>query len=321
MKLIIMILSSLFTLSIYTSTTFSAEYPNRSVTLTIATPPGNSVDVMGRTFLNYLKKSYNFDNMIVLNLPGASTSIGTNKVLSEKADGYTLLFASIDQVAAYNGLKAANYNMTEDFIPIAIIASGPFALITQPGKYKDFKDFVQQNQGKELTVGGVGYSGSTNFVSMEVLKTNNIKGRIIPYTSVPQLLSDVMEGRIDFMHITVQSGIKLVEAGKLQALAVTSNTRSKYLPEIPTYKEASGKSIEKYFWKGLFVKKGTSTEIVNSLREKTEKIKADPQFISDANKLSIDVAPKMSFNETLAFLKNEQKEFAKISIEFNIIRQ
>ena len=298
------------------------EYPKeKTLNVIVATPPGNSVDAAARIYVEFLKKEYNYNNIVVINLPGAATTIGTKKVLTEESDGYTILFASVDQVSASQSLNSANFNMAKDFVPVSIVASGPFAFATQKGKYKDLNDFVEQNKNREVTFAGIGYSGATNFVSMHVLNSLGIKSRVIPYNSIPQILTDVMEGRVDLIHITVQSGNGLVTSGKLDALAVTSTTRSKYLPNVPTYKEASGIEVSKLFWKGVFVKTGTPQNIVNDLKTSTEKVKAQPEFIEAMHKIAIDVTKNTTIKENIEFIEAENKTFSNLMKTYNMQKQ
>ena len=244
-----------------------ADYPNRPVKIIVTFPPGGTSDVMARMLADELSKSLK-QSFIVENIGGAGGTIGTERALKLPADGYTLIQTGVGQNAVAHGLDPAlKYNSLSDFIHLSQVHSGPNVLVVNPStpfrSVRDVVDFARKNPGRL----DYGYThAASGHMAMELFKqTAGIFMTGIPYRGGGPMLNDILAGTIPMMFINQDAALPHVRAGKLRALAVTSEQRNALYPDVPTIAESGFKGFEALSWSGMSVAKGTPQPIVDKL--------------------------------------------------------
>ena len=242
-------------------------WPSRPVKIIVPFPAGGTSDLMGRLIADQLSKALK-QPFIVDNKGGAGGTIGSEQVAKAPADGYTLLLSGIGSNAIAHGMTPKpNYDSARDFIHISQLESGPNVLVVNPAfpakTFKEFVTYVKANPGK------VNYgvtNASSGHLAMELLKqTAKLDMVGIPYRGGGPALTDVLAGQIPTMFVNQDAVLPYVKAGKLRALAVTSEQRNVLFPDVPTVAESGFPGFNAVSWVGLSAPKGTPKPIVDKL--------------------------------------------------------
>ncbi len=171
------------------------------------------------------------------------------------------------------------YDARKDFTPVALVASQPVVLVVNAGSpYKTLADLVGAARAKPgaVSMASAG-NGTVGHLTGEMFgKRAGVKFLHIPYKGAGPAVTDLMGGQVDFFFTTPQSGIPLIKAGKLRALAVSSAKRVPVLPEVPTVAESGYAGFEAADWRALVAPAGTPADVVKRLNAEVEKALAKP---------------------------------------------
>jgi tripartite-type tricarboxylate transporter receptor subunit TctC len=255
-------------------------YPTRPVHLIVGFAAGGATDIITRLMGQWLSERLGRP-FVIENRPGAGTKIAAEAVVNAPPDGYTLL-----QVSATNAYNATlynnlNYNFVRDIVPVASIASLPFVMVVNPSlpakNVLEFVAYAKANPGK-INMGSSG-TGTGLHVAGELL---NMMAGIdmvhVPYKGATAALTDLLGGQVQVVFSDMTS-IQYIKDGRLHALAVTTATRLRALPDVPTI----GESVPVYEasgWIGIGAPKNTPAEIIDKLNSESNAALADPAFVA-----------------------------------------
>ena len=173
----------------------------------------------------------------------------------------------------------APYDTAKDFAAVAAFGSSPNVTVVAPEKgIKTLQQLVAAAKAKpgSITFGTAGV-GSATHISAEILRFGaGFEALHVPFRGMPEILTEIMSGRVDFTCSTIATALPFIREGKLVALAVSTPQRSSALPDVPTTIEAGYKNSDYTFWTGLFVPAKTPREIVDKLSQETQKALAAP---------------------------------------------
>lgn len=243
------------------------EYPSRPADMIVPYAAGGTAEVLGRVIAKEMAKP--FGQTVVLELkPGAGGNIGAEYVArSAKPDGYTFLFASVS-LATSVSLAKLNFDPRRDLVPVAGIASIPsLMLISADSPYKTVKELVDAAKRNEIqiTYGSSGNNTGSHLVGELFKKANNIDMVHVPYKGSGAVYPDLIAGRVTILFDVMGSALPQVKGGRVRALAITSLSRSKSLPDLPTLSEAGNPGFSFGTWFGFFAPKGTPVGALNKL--------------------------------------------------------
>jgi tripartite-type tricarboxylate transporter receptor subunit TctC len=254
-------------------------YPARPVRLVVGFPAGGSADIVARLIGQWLSDRLG-QPFVIENRPGAGSNIGTEAVVRAPADGYTLLMvsaANVTNASLYDGL---NFNFIRDIAPVAFIDRVANVLEVNPSvpakTVAEFIAYAKANPGKiNMASGGV---GSSQHVAGELFKMMTGADLMhVPYRGVAPALTDLLGGQVQVLFDTVPASIAHIRAGKLRALAVTTATRSRALPDVPTVGDFVP-GYEASSIHGIGAPRSTSAEIIDLLNKEVNAALADPKF-------------------------------------------
>ena len=226
------------------------DYPTAPVHIVSGFPAGTTADISARVVGAKIGQILG-QQIVVENRPGAASSLAAAAVARAAKDGYTLYIGS-----AANVINAAmNPNLTfdfvKDFIPITLLTSTPTVLVVHPESgVKSAKDLVALAKAKpeSISFGSSGVASSTH-LALELFKSlADVKITHVPYTGSPQVVTDLLAGRIHGYFSPASTVMEHVRAGKLVALAVTDAKRSPIIPDLPTMIEAGIPGFESVLW-------------------------------------------------------------------------
>jgi tripartite-type tricarboxylate transporter receptor subunit TctC len=250
------------------SAAFSQAYPNKPVTIVVPYAPGGATDIvvrlMGQALAAELGQSF-----IIENKPGGGGLIGVEQVARAKADGYTLLGVSTGPATISPLLfKERKFDPLERLEPINLFTNTPGVLLVRNGlSAKTVDQLVAQSRSAPgtLNMASAG-NGSLQQLMGEFFQVQTgVKWTHIPFSGTSPALNEMMGERVDVMFDVVASAAPFVKSGKFRALAVTTPTRSKQLPDVPTLEELGYQGYNFSGWQALLAPKGTPPEIVERL--------------------------------------------------------
>jgi tripartite-type tricarboxylate transporter receptor subunit TctC len=270
-------------------------YPTRSVRLIIGYTPGGSADITARLMAQWLSERLG-QSFVVESRPGAGTNLATEAVVRAPADGYTLLL-----VAPANAINASlydklNYDFMRDIAPVAGLIRFPNVIVVNPQvparTVPELIAYAKANPGK-LNMASSG-NGSTIHVSGELFKMmTGISMVHVPYRGGAPALTDMVGGQVQVMFDNLPTSIEFIRSGRLRGLAVTTQTRSAVVPELPTVAEFVP-GYEASAWYGVGAPKGTPEPIIEQLNQAINAILADPKMqtrIAELGALALTGSP------------------------------
>jgi tripartite-type tricarboxylate transporter receptor subunit TctC len=263
------------------------SYPSRPVRIIVGFAAGGPNDILARLIGRWLSERLG-EQFIVENRPGAGSNIATEMVVRAAPDGYSLLL-----VGSPNAINATLYhnqkfNFIRDIAPVASLFRGALAMVVHPSvpakTLPEFITYAKANPGK-LSYGSAGVGGITHMTA-ELFKqeAGGLDILHVPYRGVAPALVDLLGGQVQVVFVNPEPSIGHIKAGKLRALAITTATRSKVLPDIPTIGEfVPGYEASSIF--GLGAPKNTPAEIVDRLNKEIDAALVDPKFKAQFAKL------------------------------------
>jgi tripartite-type tricarboxylate transporter receptor subunit TctC len=195
--------------------------------------------------------------------------VGAKSVAAAEPDGYTLLFTSpgplTTSAAVYRNL---DYDPIRSFVPVAMIATSPFVLVVHPSvpvaSVQEFVAYARANPSK-VSYASVGY-GTLPHLFFELFKQRTgIEMVHVPYRGSAPAITDLLAGQVQLYVDNTRNIASFIRAGKLKALAVTSEARTAELPELPTIGESGYGEFLATYWNGVLAPAGTPATIVEKL--------------------------------------------------------
>jgi tripartite-type tricarboxylate transporter receptor subunit TctC len=243
------------------------DYPAREIHSIVNFPPGTGMDIMNRWYGAKLSELIG-KPVIVENKPGALGNIASEYLARSKPDGYTIMItpASSTLATAVSTFKKLPFDPIKDFAPVMLISKLGFVVVV------DGKNPV--NNIAELTAalkkkpgqGAYGTGSNTGIVAAELYKVRaGLESNQVLYKGIYENLLDMYGGQIDFSTFDPTAAFEPIRTGKLKALAVTSATRLRSFPDVPTMQESGIADYEISPWIGLVVPAGTPQPIIDKL--------------------------------------------------------
>jgi tripartite-type tricarboxylate transporter receptor subunit TctC len=257
---------------------FAEDYPVRPVTILTPFSAGSATDTAARLIGKYLEAALG-QPFVIENREGAGGMLAAEAVAQAKPDGYTLLLTSNSTHSAAPALfKHVPYDPIKDFTPIARVGSFPsFIAVNNDLPVKSMAELVayaKANPGK-LTAG---YGNSTGRITVETLKRRlGLDIVPVPYRSNPMAVTDLMAGHIQMGVPDFSTGLPILKAGKIRALAVLTKERDPALPDIPTLDATVMPGYDLLAWTGIFGPAGMPQNIVDTLAKPIEKTLANDE--------------------------------------------
>lgn len=212
-------------------------YPAKPVRLVVPTPSGGPSDAVARALAKGLSASLGQD-VVVENRPGGNTGIGASAVLHAPADGYTLLFALGANVGLPHLSKASPYKSLAEFTPVATMGGNTQCLVVPASlPVKSLADLAAVAKASPRPLLRGSNNTAEDMVAAQVSQALGLAFERVPYKGAPQLLPDLLEGRIQVAVLPVGASLPHVKAGRLTLLGCSMAERFAALPAVPTLAE------------------------------------------------------------------------------------
>ena len=289
---------------------FAQNWPNKPVTLVVPFPPGGSTDTIARAIGTPLQQKLG-QAFVVDNKAGATGTIGATAVKRAPPDGYTFLVTSLGPlVIAPHLLKNVPYDPNTDFDFITVAVQAPNVLVVPAASpLKSLDDVVARLKAEpnKMSFASSG-NGSSDHLTAELfwLQTGT-SGLHVPYKGGAPAISDLLGGQVEASFQNINAVISHVNAGKLRALAITSDKRSPLLKDVPTLAEAGIKGVDVYSWQAVVAPKGLPADVRAKMHEAIAGVFADPKLKAQFTALGFEIVA----NSPEQFAAFQQREFTR----------
>ena len=271
------------TMALASTTVLAADaYPNAPVKFVVGFSPGSTIDLVARIVGDSLSTRLG-QSVVVENRTGANGMIAARTVAQAKPDGLTVLISNSSSITVNPLLyKDLGYDPLKDFEPITTVVSVPFILTINPENtsvkgVEDVKALVDLARSRpgSVSYGSAGNGNLMHLAGAQLAAMSNVNMLHVPYRGAAPMEAGLLAKEVDFGFDTL-SGVPLIKANKLRALAVSTKTRWKDLPDVPALSELGYPDFDISFWVGVFAPAGTPQPIVDRLNKEIAAIAQDP---------------------------------------------
>jgi tripartite-type tricarboxylate transporter receptor subunit TctC len=263
-----------------TAPAHSEGWPQRPVKIVVPFPPGGNSDGIARIVAQRFSDIFG-QQFVVENRAGASGTIAAESVARALPDGYTLFMGSPSQMAIAPAMTKVPYDPVKDFAPISVIGANPLVLIIHSGvparTVAEFVDYVRR-QPNMLTYGTAGVGSIAHLTAVLFLKRAGLDMIPVTYRGGAPALTDVIAGHLPMYFANLSEALPQATSGAIRLLAVTSESRTPQLPDVPTLSESGLPGFKSVTWNGLMAPAGTPKDIIERMRDEMSRAVMDPKF-------------------------------------------
>jgi tripartite-type tricarboxylate transporter receptor subunit TctC len=277
------------------TTPVAADYPSKVIRLVVGFAAGGPTDIPARFVAEKLGERLG-QRVVVENKPAAAGMLAARDVLSQQKDGYTLLLCTHFEAINTAAYKNVGYRLSE-IAPISLIAKYYYGLALSPLiPAHDFASFVQYAKARpgEISYAVIGAGSAQEILARQLEKLAGITMNRIPFRGGPQVVQELVAGRVDFYVSPTLAVMPQYESGQLKLLAVSAPTRLPNAPQVPTLKEA-GIDYVRFGWLGICAAAGTPQPIIDRLNREIASIVAMPEYktmIEYSGEIAISSTPQ-----------------------------
>lgn len=296
------------------------DFPNKPLRWIVPYPPGGGGDIVARIVSPKISTATS-QSILVDNRPGGNTVIGTQNLLSSKADGYTVMHTA-EQIAANGTLyKNLKYSAEKDIEFIGTVVKTPLVLLAKldlPVSNAQEVIAYMKAQDRKVTYGSWG-QGGMNHLTMEAFAGRlNVSPVHAPYLGAAPAIKDLLGGVIDLYFSDLASALPHVKAGKLKPLLVSTKERVPMLPDIPTLQELGFEGFDMYSYQGVVAPKGLPPEVLQKFSELLRNAVNHPEVKAELTSRGFIPAPSTSAEFRKQFL-DSQAALGEVIRQRNIV--
>ncbi len=268
-------------------------FPSRPITLIVPFAAGGPTDALARIVADQMRRTLG-QTIVIENVTGASGTIAGLKAARSTPDGYTITIGHWGTHCLNGAIYSLQYDVLQDFEPIALIASGPQLIIgrsTLPARdLKELIGWLKDNPDK-ATAGTSGVGTGAHVAAVFFMKQTGTEFRFVPYRGAGPAMNDLIAGQIDIMFDQASNSLPQVRGGTIKAYAVTARTRLPSAPDIPTVDEAGLPGLYIDYWHGIWAPQHTPDDVVARLNTSVVAALADPGVRSRFAELGQEIPP------------------------------
>ena len=296
-----------------TSTGSGQTYPTKPIRVIVPFAPGGANDITIRV-LNIRLPSLLGQSLIIDNRPGAGGNIGAEITAKSPPDGYTLLIANNSLIMNASLYRKLPYDPFRDFSPISMTATSPNMVVSHPAlPVHNVKELVAlaKSQPGQIVYGSPG-AGTSSHLAGELFRVRTGSNILhVPYKGAGPLMVDQIGGHVMLSFTAPIVSKPHIDAGKLRAIAVTSEKRWSGLPHVPSVAEAGYPGFDVYVWVALFAPAGTPRAIIERVASDVAKALESPDVKDRFASASIETSSSTP-DALAAFLKKDFELWDKV---------
>lgn len=293
------------------------SYPSRPIRLIVPFSAGGGADIIARLLGSGMAKGLNAQ-FVIDNRPGAGTVLGTDLAAHSSPDGYTLVLVATAYATNPGLVGKLPYDSLTDFAPITLAVDTPLIIVVPialpVASLRDLLDLAK-SKPQRIIYGSAG-QGTSGHLAMELLNfKTGVSMTHVPYKGASQALVDLLGAQIQVLCTSTLPALPHVRSGQLRGLAVTSATRSRAVPDIPTVAEAAQlPGFRASSWYALLAPARTPPAIIHKLHDAATQALRSPAITE----------PLLAQGaEPIANTPEELREFLRTEIDMwtTVIRQ
>jgi len=282
-----------------------SSWPSKPIKAVNPFGAGSAGDVVPRLFFERLSTELG-QPIVIENRVGAGGSLGTGAVAKSDPDGYTLLSQTNAISIAPAIFPNLTYDTTRELSSVVMIGYAANVMIVPNERpWKTVQDFLAaaRTKGTVINYGSVGVGSAVHISSEKFRAAAGFEATHIPYRGGSEVITDIIGGRIDFYFCPLATALPLIREGQVRALVVSTPTRVRDLPDVPTPIDAGLKDADSSIWFGVFVPAKTPPEIVAKLYTAGNKVLSAPETQASLKKLGVEPMPMTSTEMDVLLVK------------------
>jgi tripartite-type tricarboxylate transporter receptor subunit TctC len=276
MNRLTMAVSAVFALALVAGAQ-AQTYPSRPITFIVPFPAGGPTDTVGRIMADRMKDALG-QTIIIENVTGAGSTIGTGRAVAAAPDGYTLYVGNWTSAVGAGALYNVSWHILHDLTPVAQLSASSLMIVGKTGltanSIQELIAWLKANPGK-ATAASVGAGSGAHICGLYFMEKTGTNFQFAQYRGGAPAMQDLVGNQIDLMCAEASQTLTHVRGGKMKAFAVMAQGRWAPLPEVPTMSEI-GMDMQIAFWHGLWGPKGLPKPIVDKVNAAVVAAFADP---------------------------------------------
>ena len=254
--------------------TAAQSFPTRPMRFIVPFSAGSASDLLARMIGPKLTESWG-QQVIVESRPSAGGTIAGGIVAASNPDGHTLMLTSSAFAGSAALYEKLPYDSLKDFSGVTQVASTAIVLVISPSvgarSVKELIALAKQKPGV-LTYGSAGIGSGTHYANELFALAAGINVVHVPYKGIPEIMNEVIAGRINFAFLPVLMATPMVKSGRLSAVGLSAKSRLALLPDVPTIDEAALPGFEYDGWFGVFAPSRTPRAVIDKLSREIGRI-------------------------------------------------
>jgi tripartite-type tricarboxylate transporter receptor subunit TctC len=289
------------------------DFPNRPIRILCGFGVGGGTDVVARVIGQKMSEHWG-QGVVVDNRTGAGGIIAAETLARANPDGHSLIIVAVGHAFAASYYKKLPYDTLKDFAGVTPVSDAANVLVVAPQlKVKTMRELIDyaKTQGGQVNFASAGIS-SAAYINAELFnQAAGVKPVHVPYKTMPDALTNIIAGNVQFVFSSVSSAVALIKANRLTALAVSTKSRSPALPDVATMAESGMPGFDFSVWYGLLAPAGTPKTIRDKLATEVRRILA-LQDVKD-RLLTLGATPRPGTPEEFdALVRNDVARMAKL---------
>lgn len=300
----------------------SFPVPGKPVRVLVGFAPGGGTDIQARIVQPKLAEALRVP-VVIENKPGAGTAVAAAEVARSAPDGHTILYTFNGTFAQLPFTQHVPYDPFKDFTPISLGARGSQLLVVHTSvpvkSIAELRDWGRAHP-RELNIASFGTGTSSHLFAELLMRQLGVDMVHVPYKGAGDAAKDLLAGRVQLMFDAATTAIQNINTGKLRALGVVAEQRSKFLADVPTFTEQGLKGIDLVGWLGWYGPAGLSRETVRKLNAALVKALANPEVRAGIEKgayESVSSTPE----ELAAITRDAYQRWGKVIRDIGIKQQ
>jgi tripartite-type tricarboxylate transporter receptor subunit TctC len=294
-------------------------YPAKTIRFLVGAPPGGSNDLFARAIGQQLSPALG-QQVVVDNRPGANQMIAADIMAKSPADGHTIYITSTSFTTGAALQPKLPFDPVNDVAGITMLGQGPLVYVVHPAlPAKSMKDLIALARARpgQLNFTSSGIGGINHLGTEVLLSAAKINMVHIPHKGMAPALTDLISGQVQVLLVSLPSVTTQMKAGRLRALAVSTATRTSFMPELPTVAESGVPGYDVSLWWGVFAPAKTPKAVVDRLNTEIRKALATDMMKKHFADFGAEAAP-MTPEAFSAKVKSEIAKWRKVIQDGNI---
>jgi tripartite-type tricarboxylate transporter receptor subunit TctC len=258
----------------------ASSFPDRAVRYIVPFTPAGLTDIMARLVAQKLGEAWG-KPVVVENRAGGNALIGADAAAKAPPDGHTLLAITLTHAVNVSLFPNAPYDLMRDFTPVSVLGSLPLVVVVNANNpARSLGDLIAQARSRVLNGGSSG-NGSPPHLGLELFRrVSGGGGNIthVPYRGGAPGVTDLVAGNLDFMVSNLPECLAQIQGGRLRGLAVTSPTRHRLVPDIPTVLEANAPDLQMTNWTAMLTNSAVPRPVLAEIVRATQTAMRDPDL-------------------------------------------